>query len=72
MLPLLAISLFIIAVAHGAQFTKHARVIERDNVLNFSYDFLVVGGGTSGLTVADRLTENPNSASLFFFCAFPW
>lgn len=24
------------------------------------YDYVIVGGGTSGLTVADRLTEDPN------------
>jgi hypothetical protein len=26
-----------------------------------SYDYVIVGGGTSGLTVADRLTEDPKS-----------
>ena len=26
-----------------------------------SYDYVIVGGGTSGLTVADRLTEDPTS-----------
>jgi choline dehydrogenase len=25
-----------------------------------SYDFVIAGGGIAGLTVADRLTENPN------------
>jgi ribulose 1,5-bisphosphate synthetase/thiazole synthase len=27
-------------------------------LLNQTYDYVIVGGGTSGLTVADRLTEN--------------
>lgn len=38
-----------------------AQVVSRDADLLDSYDFVIVGGGTSGLTVADRLTENPES-----------
>ncbi len=41
----------------------HARLIGRETPLQPSYDFVIIGGGTSGLTVADRLTEDPKSQS---------
>lgn len=31
-----------------------------EDLISRKYDFVVVGGGTSGLCVAARLTENPN------------
>lgn len=33
-------------------------ILERSEQLNDEYDYVIVGGGTSGLTVADRLTES--------------
>lgn len=40
---------------------SYARGISHRSELRDVYDFVVIGGGTSGLTVADRLTEDPNS-----------
>lgn len=35
------------------------KIVQRDELLA-SYDYVIIGGGTSGLTVANRLTENAN------------
>jgi hypothetical protein len=43
---------------------RHSTVVERADELLPEYDYIIVGGGTSGLTVADRLTESGKRAWL--------
>jgi hypothetical protein len=41
----------------------HAQIVGRDVDLSNEYDFVILGGGLSALTVADRLSENPSGGS---------
>lgn len=51
-----------IGVSGHALLGQYARTITSRVLSNDSaYDFVIAGGGIAGLTVADRLTENPNS-----------
>jgi hypothetical protein len=49
----------LVALLHLTSATSHAtgNVKRQASQLLGSYDFVIAGGGTSGLTVADRLTE---------------
>ncbi|KAK1480362.1 choline dehydrogenase [Colletotrichum abscissum] len=42
------------------QVPRYATIASRDAVAATDYDFVIAGGGVSGLTVADRLTEDPS------------
>jgi choline dehydrogenase len=41
-------------LCHSPTFARHIE----GRQLRDAYDYIIVGGGTSGLTVADRLTED--------------
>ncbi|KAL4864064.1 hypothetical protein BDV12DRAFT_205956 [Aspergillus spectabilis] len=49
------------AIVQGVPFP--GRIVQKDTDLLPGYDYVVVGGGVSGLVVANRLTEDPKSTS---------
>jgi len=52
----------IILRAHGFPvLSENARVHRSAESLLDAYDYVIIGGGTSGLVVANRLTEDPSS-----------
>ena len=57
-----ATALFLTHVPLSLSIPLHTRAV-RKNVTELldSYDYIIVGGGVSGLTVANRLTETPGT-----------
>ncbi|KAI6854668.1 GMC oxidoreductase [Hortaea werneckii] len=54
--------LAVLKTAHGSpttRFAPQAIVHHHPSHLHPEYDYVIIGGGTSGLTVANRLTEDP-------------
>ncbi len=46
--------------SNGVNGHSKSALCSLDDFLAESFDYIVVGGGTAGLVVAARLTENPN------------
>lgn len=60
-----AILCLLLHLAHAiAPRGSRAKAIRSSNDLHSTYDFVIIGGGASGLTVADRLTEDPSTTVL--------
>ena len=49
--------------APAVPFAPRAIIVDNSQ-LRPEYDYVVIGGGTSGLVVANRLTENPRGRTL--------
>ena len=56
------------AYVPAARLSTHSAVLSRADDLLPEYDYIIVGGGTSGLTVADRLTQDGKCMLAAMFC----
>lgn len=62
----LALALVLAPVTFGSPLVPlaaRANIVDNHSDLEEKYDYVIIGGGTSGLTVANRLTENPDGKS---------
>ncbi|KAL5611843.1 hypothetical protein BROUX41_000583 [Berkeleyomyces rouxiae] len=52
------------SVATSRSVPRFATIVDSSCASKETYDFIIAGGGVSGLTIADRLTEDPNTKVL--------
>jgi hypothetical protein len=68
LLLLLPLALVSVAACSPVQLARRAVVVDDVSTLSAQYDYVIIGGGASGLTVADRLTEDPKGTRLHPLC----
>jgi ribulose 1,5-bisphosphate synthetase/thiazole synthase len=54
--------------ACSSHLVSRAVVVNDISTLSAQYDYIIIGGGTSGLTVANRLTEDLLSTYISIHC----
>lgn len=56
LLSVLLVSVVPITVGHSS--VGYSKLLTRHEETRSEYDYVIIGGGTAGLTLADRLTED--------------
>lgn len=63
-LSILAAALPSLVLSYPSRYLSRSVMTNSDSVANKTFDFIITGGGLTGLAVASRLTEDPNISVL--------